>query len=138
MNLTAQSRFDGVQKGASMALGKILAVDDSDTELAILSAPLRRQGYTVVTASNAEQALAQLERESPDLMLLDVVMPGVNGFQFCRNLRRDPRFANLPIIMVTSKDQPSDRAWGLRQGASEYLTKPVSMDDLIATVNQFI
>jgi len=135
---TANLLFKEVQEGASMAQGKILAVDDSDTELAVLSAPLRRQGYTVVTASNAEQALAELEREAPDLMLLDVIMPGVNGFQFCRSLRKDPRFAKLPIIIVTSKDQPSDRAWGLRQGASEYLTKPVRMEDLIATVHQFI
>jgi len=136
--LTANLLFKEVQEGASMAHGKILAVDDSDTELAVLSAPLRRQGYTVVTASSAEQALEELERETPDLMLLDVIMPGVNGFQLCRSLRKDPRFAKLPIIIVTSKDQPSDRAWGLRQGASEYLTKPVRMEDLIATVHQFI
>jgi twitching motility two-component system response regulator PilH len=121
-----------------MSQGKILAVDDSETELAVLSAPLRRQGYTVSTASTAEEALELLEHEVPDLMLLDVILPGVNGFQFCRSLRRDPRFAKLPIILVTSKDQPSDRAWGMRQGATEYLTKPVRMEDLIATVNQFI
>ena len=121
-----------------MSRGKILAVDDSDTELTVFTGLLRRHGYTVVTASNAEQAVTALERETPDIILLDVVMPGVSGYQLCRSLRRDPRYATLPIIMVTSKDQVSDREWGLRQGASQYLTKPVLDQDLIAAVDSYI
>jgi twitching motility two-component system response regulator PilH len=121
-----------------MARGKILAVDDSETELTVMATPLRRQGYTVVTASNAAEALTQIELEQPDLVLLDVIMPGVNGFQLCRNLRRDPRFARLPIIMITSKDQVSDREWGLKQGASEYLTKPVTPERLLAAVDVYL
>jgi twitching motility two-component system response regulator PilH len=121
-----------------MARGKILAVDDSETELTVMTAPLRREGYTVVTASNAAEAIKELEREQPDLMLLDVIMPGVNGFQLCRNLRRDPRFARLPIIMITSKDQESDREWGLKQGASEYLTKPVTPERLLAAIDLYL
>ena len=121
-----------------MARGKILAVDDSDTELTVLTGLLRRHGYTVVTASDATEALASLERDTPDVVLLDVVMPGISGYQLCRTLRRDPRFAALPIIMVTGRDQQSDREWGMRQGASEYLMKPVSDDDLIAAVASFV
>jgi len=120
-----------------MPRGKILAVDDSDTELTLITGLLRRHGYSVVTASNAEQAISALERETPDIVLLDVVMPGVNGYQLCRSLRRDPRYATLPIIMVTSRDQTSDREWGFKQGASEYLTKPVLDQDLIAAVGAF-
>src|SRR5262245_58962673 len=101
-----------------MSHGKILAVDDSDTELTVLTGLLRRHGYQVVTARDAQQALEALERDIPDVVLLDVVMPGVNGYQLCRKLRRDPRFAKLPIIMVTSRDQSSDREWGLKNGAS--------------------
>lgn len=121
-----------------MPRGKILAVDDSDTELTVLTGLLRRHGYTVVTASNAQQAVTALELETPDVVLLDVVMPGVNGYQLCRTLRRDPRYAKLPIIMVTSKDQVSDREWGLRQGASQYLTKPVLDKDLFEAVAAYI
>ncbi len=121
-----------------MPRGKILAVDDSDTELTVLTTLLRRHGYTVVTASNAQQAVEAIERETPDVVLLDVVMPGVSGYQLCRSLRRDPRYAKLPIIMVTSRDQTSDREWGLKQGASEYLTKPVLDQDLIAAVGSFL
>ena len=121
-----------------MPRGKILAVDDSETELTVMATPLRRQGYTVVTATNASEALAELERDQPDLLLLDVIMPGVNGFQLCRNLRRDPRFARMPIIMITSKDQASDREWGLKQGASEYLTKPVTPEQLLAAVDVYL
>ena len=106
-----------------MGHGKILVVDDSDTELAVITAPLRGDGYTVVTASNSEEAMARLGQEAFDLVLLDVVMPGVNGFQLCRSLRRDPKYSGLPIVLVTSKNQDSDRHWGLKQGASEYLTK---------------
>lgn len=102
-----------------------------------MSAPLVKDGYTVVTASDGGQALTQLEKEAPDLMLLDVVMQGMNGYQLCRNLRRDPRYAKLPIIMVTSKDLETDRAWGMRQGATEYLTKPFGTEQLLSTVRRY-
>ncbi len=121
-----------------MGQGKILVVDDSATELAVITAPLRGDGYSVVTASNSEQAMARLAQEAFDLMLLDVIMPGVNGFQLCRSLRRDPRYAKLPIVLVTSKNQDSDRHWGLKQGATEYLTKPFSREQLLAAVRRFV
>jgi twitching motility two-component system response regulator PilH len=121
-----------------MAHGTILVVDDSPTELAVITGPLRGDGYTVVTASNGEEAVNRLAQEAFDLMLLDVIMPGVNGFQLCRSLRRDPKYSGLPIVLVTSKDQDSDRHWGLKQGATDYLTKPFSREQLLAAVRRFV
>ena len=119
-----------------MTRGKILVVDDSATDLTVMATPLRRDGYTVVTASNGDEALKQLEREPFDLLLLDVIMPGLNGFQLCRDLRRNTRYAGLPIVLVTSKSQEPDRRWGLKQGADDYLTKPFSTEQLLDTVQR--
>jgi twitching motility two-component system response regulator PilH len=119
-----------------MARGKILVVDDSPTDLAVMTAPLRRDGYNVVTAGSGEEALVQLEQEAIDLVLLDVIMPGINGFQLCRSLRRDQRFSRLPIVFVTSKNQDVDHYWGLKQGADGYLTKPFSTAQLLTIVQR--
>ncbi|KUF40127.1 response regulator [Comamonas kerstersii] len=113
-----------------MSIQKVLVVDDSKTELMFLTEILHQQGYQVRTAENAEQALARLEEEKPDLILMDVVMPGQNGFQLTRSLARNTKFADVPIIMCTSKNQETDRVWGLRQGASDYITKPVNPQEL--------
>ena len=121
-----------------MPRGKILVVDDSPTDLAVMTAPLRRDGYGVVTASTGEEALAQLDREIIDLVLLDVIMPGVNGFQLCRSLRRDQRFSRLPIVFVTSKNQDVDQYWGLKQGADGYITKPFSVAQLMTVVQRYV
>ena len=117
-----------------MSIQKVLVVDDSKTELMFLTEILHQQGYQVRTAENAEQALTRLEEEKPDLILMDVVMPGQNGFQLTRSLARNTKFADVPIIMCTSKNQETDRVWGLRQGASDYLTKPVKPQELQATI----
>lgn len=117
---------------------KVLVVDDSATEMALMTSSLRADGFEVVTASNGEEALSCLERERPDLMVLDVIMPGKNGFQVCRQVRQDARWASLPIVMVTSKDQASDRFWGLKQGASEYITKPFEPASLVAAVRRLV
>lgn len=119
-----------------MPVHKILLVDDSRTELHFLSELLRRQGYTVRTAESGDEALRQLDQERPDLVLMDVVMPGKNGFQLTRTITRDPRFAGLPVILCTSKNQETDRVWGLRQGAQDYVVKPVQPDDLIAKIRR--
>ena len=117
-----------------MSIQKVLVVDDSKTELMFLTEILHQQGYQVRTAENAEQALARLEEEKPDLILMDVVMPGQNGFQLTRSLARNTKFADVPIIMCTSKKQETDRVWGLRQGASDYITKPVNPQELQAKI----
>jgi twitching motility two-component system response regulator PilH len=116
------------------AVHNILIVDDSKTELMFLSEMLKKAGYAVNTAENAEDARRQIEQAKPDLILLDVVMPGQNGFQFTRSLMRDPRYAEMPIILCTSKNQETDRVWGLRQGAQDYITKPVDRAELLGKI----
>jgi len=117
-----------------MAIHKVLVVDDSKTELMFLTDVLQKQGYQVRTAENAQEALARLGEEKPDLILMDVVMPGQNGFQLTRSIARDTQYADVPIIMCTSKNQETDRVWGLRQGASDYITKPVDPSELQAKI----
>ena len=117
-----------------MPVQKILLVDDSKTELHVLSELLLKRGYQVRTAESGEEALKRLAEDKPDLILMDVVMPGQNGFQLTRAITRDPRYADLPVIMCTSKNQETDKVWGLRQGAKEYVVKPVQADDLMAKI----
>ncbi len=120
-----------------MPIQKILIVDDSRTELLHLSDILGRHGYSVRTAENGEEALRCLEEDKPHLILMDVVMPRQNGFQLTRSITRDPRFADVPVVMCTSKNQETDKVWGLRQGASDYIVKPVNADELIAKIKAF-
>jgi twitching motility two-component system response regulator PilH len=117
---------------------KILVVDDSPTELAVLSALLQGEGFQVVTARDGEEALDKLSRDEFRLLLLDVVMPGKNGFSLCRQIRQDGELSRVPIILITSKSQPSDRFWGLKQGAAEYVTKPWDPTDLLQTVRRHL
>ena len=117
-----------------MTIKKILLVDDSKTELHALSEMLLKRGFEVRTAENGEEAMKRLAEEKPDLILMDVVMPGQNGFQLTRAITRDERFAGVPVIMCTSKNQETDRVWGMRQGARDYITKPVDADELQAKI----
>ena len=120
-----------------MTIEKILLVDDSKTELHYLSELLIKRGYAVRTAENGEEAMRRLGEETPDLILMDVVMPGQNGFQLTRAITRDPRFAAVPVIMCTSKNQETDKVWGMRQGARDYIVKPVNADELVAKIHAF-
>ncbi|MFO1219045.1 MAG: response regulator [Burkholderiaceae bacterium] len=120
-----------------MAIKKILLVDDSKTELHHLSELLGKRGYSVRTAENGEEAMRRLGEDKPDLILMDVVMPGQNGFQLTRAITRDPAFADVPVIMCTSKNQETDKVWGMRQGARDYVVKPVVADELIAKIKAF-
>jgi twitching motility two-component system response regulator PilH len=117
-----------------MAIKKVLVVDDSKTELMFMTDLLHKHGFSVKTAENAEDAFRRLAEEKPDLILMDVVMPGQNGFQLTRAITRDPLYADVPIIMCTSKNQETDRVWGMRQGARDYITKPVDSDELMAKI----
>ncbi len=117
-----------------MPIRNVLVVDDSKTELLFLSEVLRKFGLAVRTAENAEEAHRRLEEAKPDLILMDVVMPGQNGFQLTRAISRNPLFADVPIIMCTSKNQETDRVWGLRQGARDYIAKPVDPAELKAKI----
>ena len=120
-----------------MPVQKILLVDDSKTELHYLSDLLEKRGYSVRLAQNGEEAMRRLTEETPDLILMDVVMPGQNGFQLTRAITRDPRFVNVPVIMCTSKNQETDKVWGIRQGARDYIVKPVDPDELVAKIKSF-
>lgn len=120
-----------------MPIQKILLVDDSKTELHVLSDLLIKRGYKVRTAENGEEALRRLQEEKPDLILVDVVMPGQNGFQLTRAITRDPDFADVPVIICSSKNQETDRVWGMRQGASDYVVKPVNPEELLAKIKAF-
>jgi twitching motility two-component system response regulator PilH len=126
-----------MQRTTAMPIQKILVVDDSKTELHHLSDLLGRRGYLVRTAENGEEAMRRLEEDKPQLILMDVVMPGQNGFQLTRAITRDPRFADVPVIMCTSKNQETDKVWGMRQGARDYIVKPVNADELIAKIKAF-
>jgi twitching motility two-component system response regulator PilH len=117
-----------------MAIQKILIVDDSKTETMFLTDLLQKSGYAVRSAENADEAMKRLTEERPDLILMDVVMPGQNGFQLTRSINRTPEYTSIPIIMCTSKSLETDRVWGMRQGASDYVTKPVDAADLVAKI----
>jgi twitching motility two-component system response regulator PilH len=120
-----------------MAIKNILLVDDSKTELHFLTELLEKRGYRIRTAEDGEEAMRRLGEETPDLILMDVVMPGQNGFQLTRAITRDPRFVNVPVIMCTSKNQETDKVWGMRQGARDYIVKPVDADELVAKIKAF-
>ena len=120
-----------------MTIRSILLVDDSRTELHVLSDLLVRQGYRVRTAENGDEALRRIAEEKPDLILMDVVMPGQNGFQLTRTITRDPRYADVPVIMCTSKSQETDKVWGMRQGARDYVVKPVDPGELVQKIRAF-
>jgi twitching motility two-component system response regulator PilH len=117
-----------------MTIANVLLVDDSKTELFALSDLLAKRGFSVRTAENGEEAMRKLAEGKPDLILMDVVMPGTNGYQLTRTITRDPRYADVPVIMCTSKGQETDRVWGLRQGARDYVVKPVDAEDLMAKI----
>jgi twitching motility two-component system response regulator PilH len=118
-----------------MAIQKVLVVDDSPTERYFLTDILIKNGYSVSTAENGEEALLKIKADKPHLILMDVVMPGQNGFQVTRSIARDPATENVPIIICTSKGQETDRIWGLRQGARDYIVKPVDPQELLAKIS---
>ncbi len=118
-----------------MTIHNVLVVDDSKTELLFLTDLLKKKGFSVKTAQNADDAMKRLSDEVPDLILMDVVMPGQNGFQLTRAIARNPSYAQVPIILCTSKDQETDRVWGLRQGARDYIVKPVNPAELMAKIS---
>jgi twitching motility two-component system response regulator PilH len=117
-----------------MPISKILVVDDSPTDRQHLSEMLSKNGFKVATAESAEDALAKLKQSRPDLVLMDVVMPGQNGFQATRALTKDESTKNIPVILCSSKGQETDKVWGLRQGARDYVVKPVNPADLLAKI----
>jgi len=117
-----------------MPIHKVLIVDDSKTELMFLTDLLRKNNMSVRTAEGADEAFRRLAEEKPDLILMDVVMPGQNGYQLTRSISRSPEYTGIPIILCTSKSLETDRVWGMRQGARDYITKPVNAAELLAKI----
>jgi len=109
-----------------MAIKNVMVVDDSPTEVHVLREMLAKNGFTVSVASSGEEAITRAASEKPDLILMDVVMPGMSGFEATRAITKSPASANIPVIICTTKGQETDKAWGLRQGAKDYIVKPVT------------
>ena len=117
-----------------MPISKIMVVDDSPTERHFLGELLTKEGYQVVMAESGEDAMEKAKQLKPDLILLDVVMPGLNGFQATRAITKAEETKNIPVIMCTSKGQETDKVWGMRQGARDYVVKPVNKDELLRKI----
>jgi twitching motility two-component system response regulator PilH len=118
-----------------MPIKKVLVVDDSPTERAFLQSLLKRRGFEVMLAESGEQGIELAKSLKPDLVIMDVVMPGLNGFQATRALTRDDATKHIPVIICTTKDQETDKIWGKRQGASDYVTKPVDETELLSKIS---
>jgi twitching motility two-component system response regulator PilH len=116
----------------------ILVVDDSPTEIHVLKTMLEKNGYSVLTASSGEEGVSKARQAKPDLVLMDVVMPGLNGFQATRQLANDAATSGIPVIVVTTKDQETDKVWAMRQGAKDYIVKPVKERDLLERVRALV
>ncbi len=113
----------------------VLIIDDSPTELHQFQDMLEKNGFGTLVADSGEEGIRIAKSSAPDCILMDVVMPGMNGFQATRKLTRDPQTAKIPVIMITAKDQETDKIWGMRQGAVEYIVKPVKADELVTKIN---
>jgi twitching motility two-component system response regulator PilH len=118
-----------------MPIRNILVVDDSPTDRKYLTDILAKSGYQVTTAESAEEALEKVKQQRPDLVLMDVVMPGQNGYQATRTMSKDSATKDIPVIICTTKGQETDRVWGMRQGARDYIVKPVNQADLLAKIS---
>jgi twitching motility two-component system response regulator PilH len=116
-------------------MARILLIEDSPTDTAVLTQMLERNGHQVLASGSAEDGLAAAKRELPDLVVMDVVLPGMNGFQATRALSKDAATSAIPVLIVSTKDMDVDKAWGMRQGARDYIVKPPRESELIARIN---
>jgi twitching motility two-component system response regulator PilH len=116
-------------------MSKVLLVEDNPSQMELICGYLRDGGHVVIRITNAKEALNKALEQKPDIVVTDVVMPGMSGFELCRRLKGHPATAKLPIVICSSKDQEIDRLWGMKQGASAYLVKPFSREQLIRAIN---
>lgn len=119
-------------------MSKILIVDDSPSQVMAMKQAIEKIGHEVITAEDGAAGVEVAKRELPDLILMDVVMPNLNGFQATRTIARDAKTSHIPVVLVTTKDQETDRVWGMRQGAKGYVTKPIDDNELIRVVNEYL
>ena len=123
-------------KGQTMA--HILIIDDSPTDVRVFTTLLEKNGHRVSSATSAEEGIAAAKRERPDLVIMDVIMPGMNGFQATHTLSRDADTSAIPILIITTKSMETDRVWGLRQGAKDFMVKPVAESELLGRIQKLI
>lgn len=116
----------------------VMIVDDSPTEVHVMKTALERHGFDTVSAADGSECISLAREVHPDLILMDVVMPVLNGYQATRTLTRDPTTKSIPVVMVTTKHQETDRIWGMRQGAVDYIVKPVTEADLVAKAQEVL
>ena len=116
----------------------ILVVDDTPSQLELVSKYLREGGYVVLSAADAQEALSKALAQKPDVVVTDVVMPGMSGFELCRTLRKNPITQKVPIVICSSKNQELDRLWGMKQGADAYVTKPFTQEELLQAVKSVV
>ena len=119
-------------------MARILIVDDSPSQLMGIRRIVEKLGHDALTAEDGAAGVEAAKREIPDLILMDVVMPNLNGFQATRSITREPTTKHIPVILVTTKDQDTDRVWGMRQGAKAYITKPFSESELSELISQYL
>ncbi|HEY9704984.1 MAG TPA: response regulator [Allocoleopsis sp.] len=115
-------------------MAKVLIVDDSNTLRQMIADVLQKSGFHIDVASNGLEALKKMESSRPDLVVMDIVMPEMNGYELCRKIKNDPKTGNIPVIMCSTKNEEFDRIWGMKQGADAYIAKPFHPNDLISTV----
>ncbi|MDR5640285.1 MULTISPECIES: PleD family two-component system response regulator [unclassified Thermosynechococcus] len=116
----------------------VLVVEDTPSEMALITSLLQESGYTVIAATDAKEALEKVTQYKPDVVVTDVVMPGMSGFELCRSLKKNPETEKLPIVVCTSKNQELDRLWAMKQGADAYVTKPFSREDLLRALKSVV
>lgn len=122
----------------TLHMSRVLIVDDSPSQLVGMKRTVEKLGHQVITAEDGAAGVEAAKRELPDLILMDVVMPNLNGFQATRTIAKDPKTSHIPIILVTTKDQDTDRVWGLRQGAKAYVTKPIDDAELTRVIKDYL
>lgn len=129
MDLETQTSIQMVAKMAT-----ILVVEDTPSEMELMSHYLREEGFSVIAAPSGQEGLDKAIAQQPDVIVTDVVMPGISGFELCRKLKRTPETQSVPVVLCSSKKQNIDRLWGMKQGAKAYLTKPYTRDELVQAI----
>ncbi|WP_107669047.1 response regulator transcription factor [Cyanothece sp. BG0011] len=119
-------------------MSKVLVIEDTVSEMELISNYLRDSGYTVIATTDAKDALGKINQHKPNVIITDLVMPGMNGLELCRSIRKNPDTQNLPIVVCTSKNQDLDRMWAMKQGADVYVTKPFSKEQLVRAIRSVV
>ena len=119
-------------------MSTVLVIDDSTTEMQIIASCLQRGGLSVQTANSGEEALAKISSQKPDVIILDIVLPGRSGFELCRDFKAEAGTSKIPVVLCSTKGSEMDKFWGMKQGADAYITKPIDQETLLQTVKQLI